>query len=85
MGGNDECPAVYVSDDPAAMIVQGKVLDAATLGVLLDLADDESAVKVPAETVLRAVGIFLADQGRADLRAAIEACVIDPATAEVLR
>lgn len=69
----NECPAVYLAEgDLTCMIAQGKVLDATTLAGLLDVALDESAVRLPTETVLRAAGLFLAEQGRPDLRDAID-------------
>lgn len=68
----DKCPAVYLSEDLLTMIAQGKVLDAATLSNLLSVADDETAVRIATETVLRAVGKLLAERGRADLATEIE-------------
>lgn len=59
----DRCPAVYVAeDDPAVMVVQGKLLDADTTAELEDPLPDETAVRIPAETVLRAVEKYLAEQ-----------------------
>lgn len=58
------CPAVYAApDDPAVMVVQGKVLDADTTSQLHDLLTDETAVRIPAETVVRAVESYLAERG----------------------
>jgi hypothetical protein len=63
--GEHGCPAVYVAnDDRAVMVVQGKVLDPETTGNLVDHAADETAVRIPAETLVRAVGAYLAEQGR---------------------
>jgi hypothetical protein len=60
-----ECPAVYVAkDDPETMVVQGKLLDADTLANLDDPATDETAVRIPAETVIRAAERYLAEHGR---------------------
>lgn len=59
------CPAVYVAeDDPAVMVVQGKLLDADTTAELHDVLDDETAVRIPAETVVRAAEKYLAEQRR---------------------
>jgi hypothetical protein len=58
--GEHGCPAVYVAeDDPNVMVVQGKFLDAATTSNLLDHATDETAVRIPAETVVRAAQAYL--------------------------
>jgi hypothetical protein len=60
--GEHGCPAVYVTDDnPGVMVVQGKHLDADTMTNLLDQATDETAVRIPTETVVRAVHSYLAD------------------------
>lgn len=57
------CPSVYVAEeDPAVMVVQGKLLDAETTTQLEDLLVDETAVRVPAETVVRAVEKYLAER-----------------------
>lgn len=59
------CPAVYVAEDnPAQMVVQGKFLDADTTSQLHDPASDETAVRIPAETMVRAVERYLAEHGR---------------------
>jgi hypothetical protein len=61
-----ECPAVYVAqDDSEVMVVQGKFLDDDTLVNLEDHAPDETAVRIPTETVVRAVERFLAQRRRA--------------------
>jgi hypothetical protein len=60
-----ECPSVYVAeDDPTVMVVQGKHLDAATRAELQDMLDDETAVRISAETVLLAVEKYLAERQR---------------------
>lgn len=74
--GKDQCPAVYRTDDPAKLIVQGKSLDATGMAALQDLAVDETAVQIPTETVLRAVGLILAERGRPDLLVEIETCLL---------
>jgi hypothetical protein len=57
------CPAVYVAeDDPAVMVVQGKSLDAETTAELDDVLGDETAVRIPAETLVRAVENYLAEE-----------------------
>jgi hypothetical protein len=61
--GKTGCPAVYATDDLATVVVQGKVLDAATASDLIQVADDELAVALPRETILRAAAM-LADGGR---------------------
>jgi hypothetical protein len=57
------CPAVYVAeDDPAVMVVQGKYLDTETTAELDDVLADETAVRIPAETLVRAVENYLAQE-----------------------
>jgi hypothetical protein len=67
-----KCPAMYLDEDPTWMVGQGKTLDRETLAQLLSLADDESGVAVPTETVLRAAAFFLAAHGQPGLAAEIE-------------
>jgi hypothetical protein len=56
-------PAVYVAaDDPAVMVVQGKLLDADTTAELHDMLADETAVRIPAETLVRAAERYLAER-----------------------
>ncbi len=45
------------------MVAQGKKLDADTTANLEDHAADETAVLIPTETVVRAVGKHLAEYG----------------------
>jgi hypothetical protein len=67
------CPALYIAEeDLGAMVAQGKHLDADTTANLEHLADDETAVRIPAETVLRAAGRLLAEHGRPGVAAEIE-------------
>lgn len=68
-----QCPAVYVADTPTVMVGQGRRLDPQTTAELLDLADDETAVAIPTETLLRAAGKFLAERGRPAAAAEVEA------------
>jgi hypothetical protein len=57
------CPAVYVAEDDAeVMVVQGKFLDAATTAELDDVLADETAVRIPAETLVRAAEKYLAER-----------------------
>jgi hypothetical protein len=57
------CPAVYVAeDDPAVMVVQGKHLDTETTAELDDVLADETAVRIPTETLVRAVENYLAQE-----------------------
>jgi hypothetical protein len=44
------------------MVVQGKLLDPHTAGELDDVLSDETAVRIPAETMVRAVEAYLAEQ-----------------------
>lgn len=72
-----QCSAMYLADDPATMVGQGKVLDPDTEAELLDLADDERGVAIPTETVLRAAALVLAEAGRPTVSAEIEAFLND--------
>src|SRR3954453_4562103 len=59
------CPAVYIAeDDPTVMVVQGKLLDADTTAELDDVLDDETAVRIPTETLMLAVEKYLAEHPR---------------------
>jgi hypothetical protein len=73
--GDEKCPAMYVDEDPTQMVGQGKRLDEEALSQLLQLGDDETAVAIPTETVLRAGASFLATHGRPDLADEIESFV----------
>lgn len=68
-----QCPAMYIADDPAVMVSQGKVLDEATTSEMRDLADDERGVAIPTETVLRAAALVLSENGRPSMLAEVEA------------
>lgn len=69
-----DCPAVYVQlEDLAWMVAQGRLLDAEASAELRERAPDEAGVRIPTETVLRAVGLFLADHGHPGVLAAVEA------------
>jgi hypothetical protein len=59
-----ECPAVAVAEGPAEMVVQGKFLDSDTLASLEDHAPGETAVRIPVETMVRAVEKYLAEHRR---------------------
>jgi len=59
------CPAVYVAqDDPAVMVVQGKLLDPDTTAELHDVLLDETAVRIPAQIMVDAVQKYLAEHQR---------------------
>ena len=87
-GGNSptgDCPALYVvEDDAAVMVDQGKVLDAHTTGELEDLAVDETGVRVPTETVLRAAGRLLTEHGRPGVADEIDAYLAEIAVGRQL-
>jgi hypothetical protein len=70
------CPALYSTDDPKEMRAQGKVLTDEELAELLELLDDETAVRIPAETLLRGVARYVSDHGDDDLSGRIEAFVL---------
>lgn len=62
---DEHCPAVYADEDnPLAMLAQGKLLEADTIANLENHAADETAVRIPAETMVRAVEQYLAIYGR---------------------
>ena len=62
-----KCPAVYLAENPAVTVAQGKVLDDPTTAELLDHADDEQGVALPTETLLRAAALILGEYGRPDV------------------
>src|SRR5687767_3545482 len=59
-----DCPAMYLGEDPALMVGQGKVLDARTAAELHHVAPDEGGLLYPTEMVLRAAALVLAEHGR---------------------
>ncbi len=67
------CPALYSTDDPRRMIAQGKVLLPGETAELLEPLDDETAVAIPTETVLRGVAKYASEHGDDDLAGRIEA------------
>lgn len=71
--GEDHCPAMYLADDPAWMVCQGRHLDAETAGELHHVAPDEGGLAVPTETVLRAAALVLAEHDRLAMLAEVEA------------
>lgn len=69
-----QCPAMYeASNQPGWMVSQGKRLDEVNTAKLQDLAADEAGVMIPVETVLRAVGLYLAERGRPAVMAEVQA------------
>jgi hypothetical protein len=68
-----KCPGMYVAEDPARMVGQGKRLDEATTHELVDLDEDEGAFEIPTETVLRAAAMVLAEAGRPGMVDEVEA------------
>lgn len=76
-----DCPAVYVDDaqeatangSPEMMVCQVKTIDASTTAQLQDLADDEVAGAMPAETVPRAAGLYMAERGHTGVLDEVEA------------
>lgn len=69
------CPALYSTDDPAWMIGQGKVLTEDETAQLLERLDDETAARIPTETVFRAVAKYATEHGDDTLAGAIEAFI----------
>jgi hypothetical protein len=67
------CPALYDNDDPDVMWAQGKKLSKAEMGRLLELLDDETAVAIPTETILRGMAKYATQHGDDELAARIEA------------
>lgn len=72
---NNQCPAMYLADDPAVMVCQGTLLDVATTAELVDVAADEGGLAVPTETVLRAAALVLAEHGRPAMIAEVAAFI----------
>jgi hypothetical protein len=71
------CPALYSTDDPAQMIAQGKFLTDDETAGLLEKLDDETAVAIPTETVMRGLAKYATEQGDDELAARLEAFVAD--------
>ncbi|WP_028926201.1 hypothetical protein [Pseudonocardia acaciae] len=70
-----DCPAMYLDEDPGMMVGQGKRLDEDATAQLLHLGEDEAGVAIPTETVLRAAALVLTAHGRTELGAEIETFV----------
>lgn len=75
--GEDHCPAVYTTDDPGWLIAQGKILSIDDLTALLDHAADETAVRVPTETVVRAIAHLFRSRGEVDLADQMECALAE--------
>lgn len=73
----EDCPAMYVDEDPSMMVGQGKNLDPESAAQLMHVAEDEAGVAIPTETVLRGAAVVLASLGRSDLGTEIEAFVAE--------
>jgi hypothetical protein len=71
-GEEEECPAVYIDDDPSRMVAQGLLLDAGAAAEMQQVAHGEAGVALPTETVLRAAAVFLAEQGRPAMLAEVQ-------------
>lgn len=71
------CPALYSTDDPARIIAQGKFLTVEETAGLLENLDDETAVAIPTETVLRGLAKFATEQGDDELAARLESFAAD--------
>ncbi len=52
--GEHGCPAVYVTDDPATVVVQGVGLGEDDGAQLVQVAEGELGVAIPVEMLLRA-------------------------------
>jgi hypothetical protein len=70
------CPALYSTDDPGQMRAQGKALTDTEMIELQELLDDETAVRIPTETLLRGVAKYVSEHGDDDLAGRIEAFVV---------
>jgi hypothetical protein len=75
----NDCPAMYIAEDPAVMVGQGKLLDPATAAELRHVAADEAGVAIPTETVLRSAALVLAEHGRPAMLDEVEAFLSDQA------
>lgn len=63
-GENGQCPAVYLEQPPTTAVAQGPLLVSDDMAELQELAEDEGAVRLPVETLLRAAAMILAEHGR---------------------
>lgn len=61
--GEHGCPAVYTTDDPQTVVIQGVRLDEADGTQLVQVADGEAGVAVPLEMLLRAAAALGAGEG----------------------
>ena len=77
-GEEEECPAVYITDDPTWMVAQGPMLDAGVAAEMQQVTVGEAGVELPTETVLRAAALFLAEQGRPAMLTEVRDFLADP-------
>jgi hypothetical protein len=75
--GAGGCPALYGTGDPTRMIAQGKSLTPAEASELIEVRDDETAVAIPTETVLRGVAKYATEHGDDDLAGQLDAFLAD--------
>jgi hypothetical protein len=54
----EECPSVYMTDDPELLVIQGNILDDAMRSDLVHKLNGEDAVSIPTETILRAADMI---------------------------
>jgi hypothetical protein len=54
----NDCPSVYVTDDPELLVIQGNILDETMRGELVNKLAGEDAVAIPTETILRAADLI---------------------------
>jgi len=67
------CPALYSDpDDPATMVCQGKKLSTAHAAELLEVAEDETGVTIPTETLFRGTAKYVSEHGDDELARKIE-------------
>jgi hypothetical protein len=71
-GDDDDCPAIYLEEQPATSVAQGPLLSPDDMTELQQVGEGEGAVRLPTETLLRAAALILAEHGRPAMLAEVQ-------------
>ena len=69
----DDCDALYATDDPAVLVAQGMPVSEAEMTELIDRAPQEIALRLRTEVCVRSLAKIVTEHGEDDLAAALEA------------
>lgn len=80
--GERDCPAMYVTEDPAMMVAQGRISTWRRGASCATWPRASPGLPSPTETVLRAAALFLAENGRPAMLVEVEAFLVARAGAD---